>query len=73
MKNLTDLRLALLQTVEDVRAKTIDAQDAIAISKNAQTIINLTRLELDYFMLSRDSKNPVKFLEAKSSDDDREE
>lgn len=49
--NLNELRNALLQTVEDVRNKKMTAHDAMAVSKNAQAVINLTRLELDYHQL----------------------
>lgn len=62
MKTLNELRDALLQTVDDVRDRKIDAAEAIAISKNAQTIINLTRLELDYFTLKKDQDKEIKFL-----------
>ena len=62
MKNLNELRQALLDTVNDVRKQKITADDAIAISKNAQVVINLTRLELDYIMLKSTDKSEVKFL-----------
>lgn len=68
MSVLNELRNSLLQTVEDVRNKKIDAMDAIAISKNAQTIINLTRLELDYFMLSKTDDKSIPFLESAPND-----
>lgn len=68
MSVLNELRNSLLQTVEDVRNKKIDATDAIAISKNAQTIINLTRLELDYFMLSKTDDKSIPFLESATDD-----
>lgn len=69
MTTLNELRQALLQTVQDVRDKKIDAIDAIAISKNAQTIINLTRLELDYYTVKLNDKNGIKFLEPKIEND----
>lgn len=56
MKNLNELRNALMQTVEDVRAKKMTAHDAMAVSKNAQAIINLTRLELDYTILKKEQE-----------------
>lgn len=62
MKNLNELRQALLDTVDDVRQQKITADDAVAISKNAQAVINLTRLELDYIMMKSTDKSDVKFL-----------
>lgn len=57
-----DLTTALLNCIEDLAAKKITAQDAIAIAKTAQTIINLKRLEMDYAqMINRDAN--IKFLE----------
>lgn len=56
MKNLDELRQALLQTVEDVRNKKMSAHDAMAVSKNAQAVINLTRLELDYHIMKKEQE-----------------
>lgn len=63
MKTLNELRQALLDTVEDVRKQKITSEQALAISKNAQAIINLTRLELDFAILVQNPKKvDIKFL-----------
>lgn len=77
MTTINDLRNALLLTVEDLRKKKIEPNAANAISKVAQTIVKMTRLELDYYQMVKENgkhsnkelfqKNGKKFLPEKSA------
>lgn len=65
MNNLNELRQAILDTVEQVRTGKMKAHDAMAVAKNAQAVINLTRLELDYAQVKhRVMGENIGFLEA---------
>lgn len=67
MATSNELRIALLNTIEDVSNKKITAQEAIAIAKLAQTAINLTRLELDFMQIGSASGD-IKFLSQENGD-----
>lgn len=65
MKTVSDLRQALLDTIEGVKKGDITAQEAISISKNAMAVVSVTRMEMDYMMMQSPNKKPVEFMENK--------
>lgn len=48
MKTVNDLREALFETLEQLKAGKIDVHQAKAVSEVAQTIINTAKVEVDY-------------------------
>lgn len=48
IKNTSDLRQMLIDTISDVRSGAIDAKDARAITALSGTILHSVRLDLDF-------------------------
>jgi|ADurb_Cas_03_Slu_FD_contig_61_580665_length_1097_multi_1_in_0_out_0_2 hypothetical protein len=52
MKNITDLRATLFDTLEAIKAGKLDIDRAKAINEVAQTIINTAKVEVDHMKIS---------------------
>jgi len=52
MKNITDLRATLFDTLEAIKAGKLDIDRAKAINEVAQTIINTAKVEVDHLKIS---------------------
>ena len=50
MRTLTELRELLLMTIKEVKEGKVDVAKANAMCSMANSVINLTRLEMDYLI-----------------------
>ena len=57
MKDLNDLRQLLMDNIEKLNEGKIDVKAAQAVSSQAQTILNMARLELEYIKVVRKNKS----------------
>jgi hypothetical protein len=60
IKNTSDLRSMLLNTIEGVRAGTIDATQARVISTLSTTILQSAKIDLDYIRFHASEGAPKK-------------
>lgn len=71
LNNINDLRRLLLDTLLDLRDGKINANDANAVSKGAQAVINLTKLQIEFIQqFSPEDSTEIKFLENSESKKD---
>lgn len=60
MRTLTELRELLLKTIKEVKDGKVDVQKANAMCSMANSVINLTRLEMDYLITCEKEINFIK-------------
>jgi len=65
-KNISDLRDAMFDTLEQLKAGKITVDQAKAISEIGQVIINSAKVEVDYIRANNGGETP--FLEAVGND-----
>ena len=51
VKTISDLRAVLFQSIQDLRNGTIDVAKAKQIASSAQTIINASKVEMDFLKI----------------------
>ncbi len=65
-KNISDLRMALFETIEALKKGEITVEQAKAMSDIGQVIINSAKVEVDYIRANNGGETP--FLEATGND-----
>ena len=61
MKNINELRNKLSEVFEDLRNGNLKTAEAAELNNTAGKIINSTKVELEYYVLRKESPN-IKFL-----------
>lgn len=61
MKTINDLRVNLIQSIDDIKSGKLKPEIAKLMCQQTQTIINITKLEINYNH-SQKSYTPIKFM-----------